>query len=409
MPELFNVCSPDEARGRLLDCIRPLTRTEQCGLDEALDRVTACEICSPVDLPAFPRSTMDGYALRAADSFGASESMPAYLELAGEVPMGRRPEADLTSGQIAKVHTGGMLPVGADAVVMIENTQAVDAGTIEVVRPVAPGENVIPVAEDLHNGALLFPCGHLLRTQDLGALAGVGITQVPVVARPRVGIIATGDEIVTPETSPSLGQVRDINTYTLSALVRQAGGQPRSFGIIPDRFEALTSAAKDALGACDLLLISAGSSVSTRDMTADVIASLGEPGILVHGVSMHPGKPTILAMAGPKPVLGLPGNPVSTVIAFRLFVAPALAALTGCPGPRRRIVRARLTHNVASAPGREDYVQARVIERDGESCVEPLFGKSNLISTMVHADGLLRVPLDRAGLYAGDLVEVELF
>lgn len=409
MPELFNVCSPEDARARLRGCLRPLMRTERCGLDEALDRVIAVDLVSPVDLPAFPRSTMDGYALRAADSYGASESMPAYLRLTGEVPMGATAGLRVGLGELAKVHTGGMIPDGADAVVMIENTQIVDAATVEVVRPVAPGENVIPIAEDIHAGDAVLPRGHRLRPQDLGALAGVGITEVGVAARPRVGILATGDEVIAPEQTPEPGQVRDINSFTLAALVSRAGGLPRTYGIIPDRFESLAATARQALEASDLLLISAGSSVSTRDMTAAVIEGLGAPGVLVHGVSMHPGKPTILAVAGEKPVFGLPGNPVSTMIAFQLFVAPALAWLVGSESPQRRIVAARLSHNVASIPGREDYVQARLERREGELWAEPVFGKSNLIYTMVRADGLIHVPLDRAGLYAGDTVDVELF
>lgn len=409
VPELFNVCSPDDARAMLCDRIAALARSEHCPLGDALDRVTAAELRSPVDLPAFPRSTMDGYALRAADSYGASESLPAYLRLIGEVPMGRAAGLEVGAGELAKVHTGGMIPAGADAVVMIENTQLVDDVTVEVVRPVAHAENVIPIAEDVRAGAPVLPRGHRLRPQDLGALASVGITEIAVVARPLVGILATGDEVVAASETPQPGQVRDVNTHTVSALVHRAGGVPRSYGIVPDRFEALAEAARRALAENDVLLISAGSSVSTRDMTAAAIEGLGKPGILVHGVSMHPGKPTILALAGEKPVFGLPGNPVSTMIAFQLFVAPAIARLLDSAEPPRRLVPARLTHNVASVPGREDYVQTQLELRDGELWAEPVFGKSNLIYTMVRADGLIHVPLDRAGLYAGDLVQVELF
>jgi molybdopterin molybdotransferase len=407
--ELFNVCSPDTGRALLCERLRRLERTELCRLDQALDRVTAFDLLSSVDLPAFPRSTMDGYALRAADSYGASESLPAYLRLAGEVPMGKPAGLKIKPGELAKVHTGGMIPEGADAVIMVENTQIIDKNTVELLRPVAMGENVIPIAEDVQRGSSIMPRGHRLRPQDLGALAGVGITEIKVVERPRTAILATGDEVIPAEVEPQPGQVRDVNSYTVAALVRRAGGLPRSYGIIPDRLEALEEAARDAIGQADVLIISAGSSVSTRDMTSQVIAGLGEPGVLVHGVSMHPGKPTILAMAGEKPVFGLPGNPVSTMIAFQLFVAPALTVLLGAEAPAQRLLEARLTHNVASIPGREDFVQGRIERRDGEYWVDPIFGKSNLIYTMVRADGLIHVPLDRAGLYAGDLVEVELF
>jgi molybdopterin molybdotransferase len=407
--ELFNVCPPAEAAALLCGRLNRLSSVERCAAADALDRVLANDLRSPVDLPAFPRSTMDGFALRAADSYGATEAMPAYLRLAGEVPMGRQSALRLATGELARVHTGGMIPEGADAVVMIENTQAIDSETIEVVRPVAVGENVIPIGEDVRRDGMVLRCGQILRAQDLGALAGAGITRVDVIARPRVGILATGDEVIPPEADPQPGQVRDVNTSTLSALLRHWGGIPRAYGIAPDRFEQISERARLALEQNDALIVSAGSSVSTRDMTAAVIAELGEPGILIHGVSMHPGKPTILALAGEKPVFGLPGNPVSTMIAARLFVAPAVAKMLGAEGAPERSVQARLTHNVASIPGREDYVQARLEVREGEVWAEPVFGKSNLIYTMVRADGLVRVPLDRAGAYAGDVVTVDLF
>jgi molybdopterin molybdotransferase len=233
---------------------------------------------------------------------------------------------------------------------------------------------------------------------------------VPVAARPRVAILATGDEVVSADTAPAPGQVRDINTYTVAALTRRAGGEPLPAGIAPDDAGALRRMAAAALAAADVLIISAGSSVSTRDMTALVIGELGQPGVLVHGVSIHPGKPTILAVADGKPVFGLPGNPVSTMIAFDLFVAPTLLRLLGCDQPPAVcIVRARLTRNVASIPGREDFVPVRLATSDGALEADPVFGKSNLIYTMVHADGMLHVPLDRAGLYAGDEVIVRLF
>ena len=410
MPELFHVLTVTEALDRLLQHIAPLGRAERAPLFDALDRVTAEELRAPGDLPAFARSTMDGFAVRAADTYGASEGLPAYLAICGEVPMGRAADLHVGVGAAARVHTGGMLPTGADAVVMVENTQALDEATIEVVRPVAAGENVIPVGEDVRAGELLFARGRRLRPQDLGGLAGVGIAEVPVAARPRVAILATGDEIVPAAAATAPGQVRDINTYTIAALTRRAGGEPLAAGIAPDDAAALRRMAEAALAEADMLIISAGSSVSTRDMTAQVIGELGRPGVLVHGVSIHPGKPTILAVANGKPVFGLPGNPVSTMIAFDLFAAPTLLRLLGCEdAPERHVVQARLTRNVASIPGREDFVPVRLATRDGELCADPVFGKSNLIYTMVHADGMLSVPLDRAGLYAGDQVAVRLF
>ena len=409
MPELFQVATIAQAGARLAEHVAPLGRAERVALLDALDRVTAEDLRSPVDLPAFARSTMDGFAVRAADTYGASEGLPAYLALCGEVPMGRPAALEVRLGEAARVHTGGMLPPGADAVVMVEHTQQLDERTIEVVRPVAAGENVIPVGEDVRAGDALFPRGHRLRPQDLGGLSGVGIASVEVAARPRVAILASGDEVVPPERPVAPGQIRDINSYTIASQARRAGAEPILCGIAPDNAARLRAMANAALDRADALIISAGSSVSTRDMTAQVIGELGAPGVLVHGVAIHPGKPTILALVGAKPVFGLPGNPVSTMIAFDLFVAPALRRLLGCGAAAGGSVEARLARNVASRPGREDFVPVRLEDRAGALWAEPVFGKSNLIYTMAHADGLLHVPLDRSGLYAGDMVTVRLF
>jgi molybdopterin molybdotransferase len=422
MPELFSLQTIEAALARLLTHVASLGRAERVAAADALGRTLAAPLRSPADLPAFARSAMDGFAVRAADTYGASEALPAYLALAGEVAMGRPPEVTMGPGQAARVHTGGMLPEGCDAVVMVEHTQQLDATLVEVLRPVAVGEHVIPRGDDMRAGAPLFAAGHLLRPQDLGALVGLGIVSVPVAARPRLAIVATGDELVPPERAPSPGQVRDINSTTLAALARQHGAEPLPRGIAPDHYAALLGVAERALADADALIISAGSSVSTRDLTARVIGDLGPPGVLVHGVAMHPGKPTILAICDGKPVFGLPGNPVSTMIAFELFVAAALRRMLGQTadgrpqtagdnafGSGQRLVRARLAQNVASHPGSDDFVPVRLARRDGELWAEPVFGKSNLISTLAHADGLLRVPLDAAGLLAGALVDVRLF
>ncbi len=409
MPELFQVVTTAEANARLAGHMSTPGRVEMVPIDAALDRVLAEDLYSPCNLPAFPRSTMDGFAVRAADTHGASEGLPAYLTLCGETPMGRPPDLTVGPGQAIRIHTGGMLPAGSDAVVMVEHTQALDATMLEVVRPVAAGENVIPVGEDVRAGDLLFARGHRLRPQDLGGLAGVGVIAVPVMARPRVAILASGDEVVPADATPGPAQVRDINSHTIAALVRRHGGEPSMCGIARDDAAELERMARAALERADALIISAGSSVSTRDMTATVIASLGAPGILVHGVAIHPGKPTILAVADGRPVFGLPGNPVSTMIAFELFVVPALRRLLGVDSGDVFVVQARLSRNIASRPGREDYVPVRLEQREDGLWADPVFGKSNLIYTMAHADGLVQAPLDLAGLYAGELVTVRRF
>ncbi len=410
MPELFTVLSPQDALRRLFDHLPTPVATETVPIAEVLDRVIAESPIAPGPLPSFTRSTMDGYAVRAVDTFGASEPLPAYLTVIGESPMGRVPEFAIGKGQAAIIHTGGMLPPGTDAVVMIERTQRAREREIEVLRPVAVGENVIQVGEDIRPGEPLLPIGHRLRPQDLGGLAASGVMQVRVTRRPRVTILATGDEVVPAEVEPAPGQVRDVNTHALAGLIRRAGGVPLPRGIVPDNFDALQQAARGALDAGDTLVLSAGSSVSTRDMTAEVIDRLGKPGVLVHGVSLKPGKPTILAVCDGKPVFGLPGNPVSALVVAGLFITPTLWRMQGlAQPPGHRAIRARLARNVASTPGREDYIQVKLVERDGEVWAEPIFGKSNLIYTLVKADGLMVVPLDANGAQEGELVEVRLF
>jgi molybdopterin molybdotransferase len=410
MPEMMLVLTPADALPVLLDHLSVRVRTEAISTADALDRVLAESQVAPSSLPAFPRSTMDGYAVRAVDTFGATESLPAYLSLVGESPMGRAPQVTIGPAQATVVYTGGMIPPGADAVVMIERTQKLDTGNIEVLRPVAPGENIINVGEDVKAGETLFAPGHILRPQDLGGLMALGLTRVTVASRPRVAIVSTGDEVVSPEAEPAPGQVRDVNTCTVAGLVARSGGLPLPQGIVGDDFDELLSAARTGLNAADALVISAGSSVSARDLTADVVNRLGQPGVLVHGVSVKPGKPTILGVCDGKPVFGLPGNPVSAMVVAGLFVVPVVWRLQGVISPpERRRVTARLAHNIASVPGREDYVSVKLVERDGQLWADPIFGKSNLIYTLVKADGLLRVPLDLNGLHEGELVEVQLF
>lgn len=410
MPEMFKVLPPAEALKVLCDQLPLDVRKETVATVDALDRVLVEKLTAPSSLPSFPRSTMDGYAVRAEDTFGATESLPAYLAVIGEVPMGRFFEGMVGPAQAAVVYTGGMIPPGTDAVVMVERTQKLDATNIEVLRAVAPGENVLTIGEDVKEGEPLFDVGHVFRPQDLGGLMALGITRMQVAAAPRVAIISTGDEVVPPEDTPGPGQVRDVNTYTITGLVAGSGGIPLRKGIIKDDYDSLLSAARTAMETADILVISAGSSVSTRDLTADVVNELGKPGVLVHGVAVRPGKPTILGICNGKPVIGLPGNPVSAMVVAGLFLTPLLWRMRGVANPpARRRETARLTHNVSSVPGREDYVQVRLVEREGQLWAEPVFGKSNLIYTLVKAEGMVCVPLDSNGLHKGEFVNVELF
>ena len=412
MPEFFNVLPPQRALQALLDILPPACiGDEEATIESALGRITANDIFAAEDLPAFPRATVDGYSLRAADTFGASEGLPAYFALVGEVPMGSAAGITVGPGEAAGAFTGGLLAGNADAVVMVENTQQVDASTIEVVRPVAPGENVVQPGEDVRRGDTILSYGHLLRPQDLGGLSALGVTRVKVTRRPRVAILSMGDEVVAPDAKPGPGQIRDVNSYTVAAQVSRAGGEPVCLGIVGDEYEEQLAAARKGLEGADALILSAGSSVGSRDLTADIINALGEPGVLVHGLSIRPGKPAIVGLVGSKPAFGLPGNPVSAMIVFDLVVRPTIYRLAGCARlPERATAWAALTHDIASASGREDYVPVRLTcDEAAELKAEPVFGKSNLIFTLIRADGLVQVPLDRAGLYAGETVPVRLF
>ncbi len=406
----FRIVTPDEALARLFEHLPGIARNERIELNAALGRITADPLMAPEDSPAFARSAMDGYAVRAADTYGASEALPAFLTVDGEVPMGAAAERPLQPGAAQLIHTGGMLPPEADAVVMVEYTQPVDESSVEVLRPAAPGQHVIRAGEDLAAGDELLPAGHLLRAQDLGVLAALGITEIRAAVRPVVGVLSSGDEIVPANAQPAPGQVRDVNATTLAALARQAGAEVREFGVVPDDRSELERLTRAALDACDLVVISAGSSVSTRDMTADVIASLGHPGVLAHGIAVKPGKPTIIAVADGKPVFGLPGNPVSAMVVFGLMVAPTIRRLLGATSsdrpPRRR---ARLSRSLASQTGRIDFVPAALSQRDDEWLATPVLGPSNLIATLVRASGLIRIPLDAGGLPKGAWVDVEPF
>jgi molybdopterin molybdotransferase len=392
-----------------LAAFRPQRRTgvEEVALAEAFRRVPARPVRAPHDLPGFARSTVDGYAVRAADTYGASEGLPSYLDVAGAVAMGRGPEVAVAPGGAVAIPTGAVLPDGADAVVMVEHTQEAMSGTIEVVRPAAPGDGMVRADEDARAGDELVPAGRPLRAQDLGVLAAAGVASVGVHARPRAAIVSTGDEVVAPDTARlAVGQVRDASALALAALVRDAGGEPDPRGIVPDDREALEAALRAAVAEGDVVVVSAGSSVGARDETAAVVAQLGAPGIWTHGLALRPGKPTLLADAGGVPVIGLPGNPRSALVVFRLVGVPVVRLVGGVTQPPPEpSVRARLERDVPSAAGRMDVVQVAL--RDGVAV--PLFGASALLSVLTAADGYVVVPDDATGLQAGTEVDVTLY
>jgi len=390
------------------------TRAEQVPISAALRRVTAEPVRAPHPLPGFARSTVDGYAVRAADTYGASEGLPGYLAVTGAVTMGAAPDVTVIPGAAVSMPTGGAIPPGADAVVMIEYTAETMPGTIEVVRPVAPGEGVVRADEDAAEGKEIIPNGSVLRPQDLGMLAAAGVTSVLVHARPVVMIFSTGDEVVPPDTRMlKPGQVRDATASALAALIADAGGEPVHGGIVSDDPGALEKALRAALPASDVIIVSAGSSVGTRDETANAVAALGPPGIWCHGLAIKPGKPTLLAECGTGadgtpgiPVIGLPGNPRSALVVFRLIGMPLIRLVGGCDTPPPEpSTRAVLSRDLASATGRLDVVQVKV----SGGVATPLFGASALLSVLTEADGYIVIPEAATGLDAGTEVTVTLY
>lgn len=423
MPEFLQLIPPVEALNILLKYISPITKVQIIETSKALGRVTSTSTQSDQCLPNFNRSTVDGFAVVAESTFGASESLPAYMHVVGEVLMGEASSISITPEQCALIHTGGMLPENANAVVMLEHTQSIKPTEIEVYKPVGVGENVIHIGEDIRPGEIIVQEGMRLRPADIAGLMALGITKVCVRQAPRIGIISTGDEVIPPDNEPQFGQVRDINSYSLSALVEKTGGIAILYGIVKDDPQELYTIVMQALRACDALVISAGSSASARDLTAQVINRLGKPGVLVHGINVKPGKPTILGVctilddnideAGnkktgtQKAVIGLPGNPVSVLVIANLFLVPLIRALLGEKHVlTTRVVSAQVNTNIPSQAGREDWIPVCLLKSPGGLLAQPIYGQSNLIFTLVKADGFICIPPDMTGLSAGEMVEV---
>jgi molybdopterin molybdotransferase len=401
MTLFLKTVSVDEAI-RIAGSIAPPPEIEEVSLDEALGRVLAGSVTADTDIPGFSRSTVDGYALRAADTIGASESLPALLPTAGRVAMGGRADFSVGPGTCAYVPTGGEIPAGADAMAMVEYTEVIGKEVL-VKRPVAPGENVMARGEDFSKGELVLSPGRLLSPREVGMLAAVGGARIPVFRRPVVGIISTGNELVPVTALPQPGRVRDINSFLAGAFLRRQGCIPLPFGIVRDDREALRQKLSDALSRCDAVILSGGSSKDERDLTADLVRERGE--VLVHGISISPGKPTIIGRAEGKPVIGLPGHPASAYVVLLVIGGPLLAAMTGKGDTPAKTEKRILAENIPSARGREDYVRVRV---SGET-VLPEFGKSGLMNTLIRSDGLVRIPAGSEGLEKGEMVEVLLW
>jgi molybdopterin molybdotransferase len=440
----FHVRTSDEAKKILVNAWNPEPLGEEViPITQALGRITAESLMSSEDIPPFHRSTIDGFAVRAKDTFGASEALPAILKITGEVEMGHLPKEPILTGQTARIWTGGTLPEGTDACVMIEYTHLADEETVLIEKPVAPGENVIRKGEDMEKGRLVFEAGRVLRPFEIGAMAALGHTAATVVKRPKIAIISTGDEIILPHKTPGPGQIRDINTYSLAASALATGALPFTLGIAGDGYTKVSEKVERGLSSANIVVVSGGSSVGARDVVVNVLEDLGPPGVLVHGVAMKPGKPLIMSICQGKPVFGLPGHPVSALTTFDVFVKFAIRHLynqsllkgntdgldtmsnipgDGTPGrigqdssgqhgyPSHPLsVKAILSRNISSAPGREDHIRVKLRIEGNDVFADPVLGKSGLISILVDSHGEIVVPVHSEGLKKGTLVDVRIY
>lgn len=408
--EFFKVSSLESVLTHLRNF--PQTKPETIPIEESLGRILAKDVISDIDIPDFNRSTMDGYAVRAGSTFGTSESAPALFNVTGQIEMGEPARISVKAGEAVKIPTGGMLPDGANSVVMLEHAELLNEHTIEVYKSAFPLQHVIEIGEDLCKGECILSRGRPIRPQEMGVLATLGKSDVPVFKKPVVAIISTGDEIVDIREAPAPGQLRDVNAYTLTGLVLKSGGHPLYLGIVCDNFDELFRMCEQALSHADIVLVSGGSSVGARDFTMEAINALSRSEILVHGISISPGKPTIIARIGKKAFFGLPGHVTSAMIVFMKTVQPLIERMSGLSEKyigSKRETTAILSRNLASVQGRTDFVRVNLVHEEGRLVAHPLLGKSGLIRTMVKADGLMEIDINSEGLDKGSVVTVELF
>ena len=400
---MLHVKTPEEVLALIEKEFDFVGQTEQVGLNAALGRVLAEDITAEEYVPDFDRSTVDGYAVRARDTFGCTDAIPAILPLQGEVLMGEGAEFQLNPEECVAVPTGGALPKGADSVVMVEYTEDYGDGTIGVSKSAAPGQNMIFRGDDVYPGKVILKKGRVLSSQDIGALAAIGRVQVPVVKKLTVGVISTGDELVPPEAVPGPGQVRDVNSPMLEAMLGAFGAEVRNYGIVIDDEALLSEKVHQAVAECDAVLLSGGSSVGVKDAACRIIESMGE--LLMHGIAIKPGKPTILGKTGSKPLVGLPGHPVAAYFITKLFILPLLARMTGRK-QETYTVTARISESVSANHGRAQVHCCRLERRDGQLWASPIRGKSGLITTLAGADGYFVISRDCEGLPRGAEIQV---
>ena len=392
---MLHVKTPEEVLALIEEEFAPVAQTELVSLGAAMGRILAEDIAATEYVPDFDRSTVDGYAVRARDTFGCSDAIPAILPVQGEVFMGEGAEFSLNPEECVAVPTGGAVPKGADSVVMIEFTEDYGDGTIGVGKSVAPGQNMIFRGDDVFPGKVILQKGRVLSSQDIGALAAIGRVQVPVVKKLTVGVISTGDELVPPEVTPAAGQVRDVNSPMLEAMLGAFGVHVINYGIVIDNEALLREKVEKAVAECDTVLLSGGSSVGVKDAACRIIESMGS--LLLHGIAIKPGKPTILGKTGQKALVGLPGHPVAAYFITKLFVLPLLSSLQGRK-QEAYTTTAKVTESISANHGRAQYHCCRLERKDGQLYAYPIRGKSGLITTLAGADGYFCIDRDCEGL-----------
>lgn len=400
---MLNVKTPDEVFTIIRERFLPLERTETVPPEKACGRTGAREIVSIACVPDFDRSTVDGYALRSRDTFGCSDALPAMLRCVGAIEMGKQPTVSVKADTCAAIPTGGALPDGADAVVMLEYAEDFGDGTVGIGRPAAPGMNVIYRGDDLCAGQKLFEKGHVFSVRDIGVLAAAGVASVQVAARPSVGVVSTGDELVPVDSVPAFSEVRDVNGAMLTALSEELGCTATYYGIVRDDAAALRTVLERATAENDIVLLSGGSSVGEKDAAYRVLHDLGT--VLFHGIAMKPGKPTLLAEVSDKPVLGLPGHPGAAYFVAKLLLPHVLRALTGRTS-EAFTVPARLTAPVSANHGRAQFTAVKLFMRDGTLFAAPIHAKSGLIRALSDSDGYFEIPPEAEGVAAGETVPV---
>ena len=400
---MLHVKTPEEVLALIQTEFSPVAGMEQVALSAAIGRVLAEDIAATEYVPDFDRSTMDGFAVRARDTFGCTDAIPAILSLTGEVLMGEAADFELAAESCCAVPTGGAVPRGADSVVMLEYTEDYGDGTIGITKAAAPGQNLIFRGDDVYPGKIVLKKGRVLSSQDIGSLAAIGVVLVPVVKRLTVGVISTGDELVPPDRIPGPGQVRDVNSPMLEAMLHSYGANVINYGIVKDEEPLLAARVTQAVEECDAVLISGGSSVGVKDAACRIIESMGR--LLLHGIAIKPGKPTILGKAGVKPLVGLPGHPVAAYFITKLFVLPLFNRLTGRQ-QSQYTVTARLTENISANHGRAQYHCCHLAYKNGTLYAHPIRGKSGLITTLAGTDGYFCIDRDCEGLPQDALVQV---